>query len=382
MRRLIYLTAILMCTIAFSNAVASNYVELNINCPVEKDIYMCEPVTVPPPMKIEDFNVIRNNEVAFQVKETRSQFRKYTVTQYDYIFTDAQGNEANCTQKYYIPDSSINPPTLSKTINLCQNNPWSLIEKPIKDDYNFYADYKGSMGKLVSTCESSDIWCLAINLGVNTTKTGTYKFWVTNVLKEKYSLGNPGFVCESEPVLITMKVNPKPSAVLKKDPIIMEMGEFMNLMDMVEDNKGGVWKGSDIFSFKSVSDDQYFYYFPRKTGLHKLYYTVDNGACKNTYTMVIEVFSPRKSADALNVDDFTVFPNPTSGNAFVNLSNSIDVAHTISVYDVFGKQHIHLSVNDVKNSIFELDVNHLPNGIYMVEVRNPFSHSSKKLMIE
>ena len=84
----------------------------------------------------------------------------------------------------------------------------------------------------------------------------------------------------------------------------------MNLMDMVEGNTDGVWKGSNIFSFKSITKHQFFYFFPRKTGLHKLYYTVENGACKNTYTMVIEVFSPRKSADGLNVDDFTVFPNP------------------------------------------------------------------------
>jgi len=382
MRRSIAIITILIYafTCTFNSNAIGNSEEMSISCPQEKNIYMCEPTTVPPPMKIEDFSV--GNEVFFDIKKTSSTFKKYAVTQYDYTFKDIKGNQTSCSQKYFIPKETIDKPTLNKTINICQSNPFTLIDKPYEDNYYFYADYKGSVGKLVSSCENSDIWCLASDLGLNTTKTGTHKFWVTNVVKEQSKAGKQGYWCESEPVLVTMKVSAKPSAVLKTDPITMEMGEFMNLMDMVEENHSGSWKGENIFSFKSVTDEQYFYYFPRKTGLHKLFYTVDNGACKTTYTMVIEVFSPRMSADGLNKDNFTLFPNPTSGSAFVNLSNSLDVEHTISVFDLSGKKHFSLTANDVNNSMFELEVDHLSKGMYIVEVRNSFKVSSKKLMVE
>jgi len=372
---------IIALTYTYTSFAINNFEGLNIYCPQEKDIYMCEPTAVPPPMNFEDFDATNSSKIHFEVKETLSTFKKYIVTKYDYIFKDGKGNETSCSQKYYIPNETVQPPTLNKTINICQSNPFTLIDKPYEDNYYFYSDQKGEVGKLVSSCQNSDVWCLASDLGLSTSKTGTYTFWVTNVIKDRSSEEKSGFWCESEPVLITMKVNSKPTAMLKKDPITMEMGQFVNLMDMVEENKSGSWKGEDIFSFKSVTDHQFFYYFPRKTGLHKLYYTVDNEACKSTYTMVIEVFSPRKSA-ALTNDNFTVFPNPAKGAVFVNLSNSIDVEHSISVFDVSGKKQLSIDATDVKNNIFELNVNHLPQGIYVVEVRNPFSVSSKKLMIE
>jgi len=385
MRRSVAIFTILIYAFTCANNAHANgnYEALNISCPEEKNVYMCEPLAEPVPMKFEDFNAISADEISFEINESLSNFKKYKVTQYEYIFKDAYGNEIICIQKYYIPNEDIQPPSLSKTINICQNNSFTLIDKPYEDNYIFYEDNKGNIGKQVSSCENSDIWCLASDLGLNTSKSGTYTFWVTNVLKERSSSieDKAGFWCESEPVLITMEVNSKPTAVLKKDLVTMKMGEFLNLMDMVEENKEGVWKGNDIISFKSITDHQHFYYFPLKSGLHKLYYMVDNDACKSTYTMLIEVFSARKSAD-VTIDDFTVFPNPSKGNVFVNLSNSLDVEHTISVFDIAGKKQINLSVSDVKNTIFDLDLTHLSKGVYLVEVRNPFNVSTKKLMLE
>ena len=74
---------------------------------------------------------------------------------------------------------------------------------------------------------------------------------------------------------------------------------------------------------------------------------------------------------------FTVFPNPTKSTAFVNLSNSLDVEHSITVFDVAGKKHLYQTANNVKNNLFQLELGHLAKGVYIVEVRNAFSLSSK-----
>lgn len=370
---------------AFTCAInAFAYEALNISCPEEKVFYMCEPTAVPAPMKFEDFNAVSVNDVSFGINESISNFRKYKVTEYEYTFKDVYGNEIICFQKYYIPNEEIQPPSLERKINICQSNSFMLIDKPYQDNYLFYEDKKGSVGKLLSSCQNSDVWCLASDLGLNTAKAGTHTFWVTNVLKERSSSieDKVGFWCESEPVSITIEVAAKPTAVLKKDPVTMKMGEFLNLMDMVEENEDGIWKGNDIISFKSVTDHQFYYYFPLKSGLHKLYYMVDNGSCNSTYTMLIEVVNARESANALSIDNFTVFPNPSKGTVFVNLSNSLDVEHTISIFDIAGKKQFSQSVSDVKNTIFDLDLTHLTKGVYLVEVRNPFNVSTKKLMLD
>jgi len=391
MRKSIAIIVILMYAFAQVNA----YTETNysyesstaqVDCPEDEYIYMCEPTAVPPPMNEEEFYGAAaessGSERIFNVTSTTSQYSQFKKTTYEYSYTDADGNIINCWQHYYIPDNTIEKPAIIETLNICQNAQWTLIDKPYEDNYYFYTDNRGEVGEFMSSCENTDVWCLADNLNINTSKTGTHNFWVKKVVKESETTqANPGYWCESEATLLTIKVNAKPSAVLKESTMAMEMGEFMNLMNMVEENHTGVWKGKDILGFKSVTGQQFFYYFPRKTGLNKIYYTVGNGTCRKTYTLTTEVLSPRKKADSF-LDELIVFPNPASNKVFVNLSNSIDEVHTISLFDISGKLHASLPANDVKNNIFELDLSQLSKGIYIVEMRNSVGYSSKKLVVE
>lgn len=390
MRKSIAIIAILMYAFTEVNAFEERNCSyestaLQIDCPEDEYVYMCEPISVPPPRNEEDFygsSADSSSEMTFNVVSTTAQYAQFKKTTYEYSFTDADGNVVNCWQHYYIPDSQIEKPTISETLNICQNAQWTLIDKPYEDNYYFYTDNRGEIGELMSSCENTDVWCLADNLNINTSKTGTHKYWVKKVVKESSTTAsNPGYWCESEAALLTIKVNAKPSAVLKESTMAMEMGDFMNLMNMVEDNHSGAWKGKDILGFKSITGQQFFYYFPRKTGLNKLYYTVKNGDCQKTYTLTTVVLSPRLKAET-ELDDLIVFPNPSTDKVFVNLSNSVDETHTISVFDISGKRHINMIADNVKNTIFELDVNLLPKGVYIVEMRNAVNHSSKKLVVE
>jgi len=388
MRKSIAIIAILLYAFAEVNAYAEKdcsyeSTSIQVDCPEDEYIYMCEPSAVPPPMNEADFyGSDSSNEMTFNVVSTTSQYSQFKKTTYEYSFTDADGNISNCWQHYYIPDHTIEKPEITESLNICQNAQWTLIDKPYEDNYYFYADNRGEVGDFMSSCENTDVWCLADNLNINTSKTGTHNFWVKKVVKESStSETDQGYWCESDAVLLTIKVSAKPSAVLKESTMAMEMGDFMNLMSMVEDNHTGVWKGKDILGFKSITGQQFFYYFPRKTGLNKIYYTVSNGTCKKTYTLTTEVLSPRKIADSM-LEDLIVFPNPSSDKVFVNLSNSIDESHTISVFDISGKRHINMVADDVRNTIFELDVNQLLKGVYIVEMRNSIMSSSKKLIVE
>lgn len=358
-----------------------------VNCPQE-ETYLCDPIPPPPPLNFEDFEVIDNttpvDEIGFSVNDVVSRFNQYTIYTYTYYFWDEYGNRTRCSEKFYIPDDTIRPPVINSTLNICQGEESSVLQKPFNDNYLFYTDNNGSVGEFIESCEYNNLLCYGEQLGINTAVAGTYKFWVSKVVRDRFYFlweNKPYFSCESEPVQFTLNINPTPTAVLKDEIPSIRLGQYYNLMDMVEENHNGYWTGQNILSFNSTSG-QNFYFFPRKTGLNKVFYNIENGDCTETYTMVIEVQSLRLAENANLSHPLLVFPNPTHGKVYVNLSNSIDVEHSIEVFDINGKLHYAQNVNDVKNRLFEMDLNHLPKGVYVVEMRNELYSDFEKLVIE
>jgi len=358
-----------------------------VNCP-ERETYFCEPISPPPPMNFEDFEVTDNTtpveEIGFNMNNVVSQFNQYTIYTYNYYFWDEYGNRTNCSEKFYIPDDTIRPPAINSTINICQGEEESVLIKPFDDNYLFYTDNNGSVGEYIESCEYNNLLCYGEQLGINTAIAGTYKFWVSKVVRDRFYFlweNKPYFSCESEPVQFTLNINPAPAAVLKDGIPSMRMGQYFNLMEMVEENHDGYWTGQNILSFNSTTG-QNFYFFPKKAGLNKVFYNIKNGDCSETYTMVIEVQSLRLAENANLSDPLIVFPNPTHGKVFVNLSNSFDVEHSIEVFDINGKSHFQKTADNIKNILFDLDLSHLSKGVYIVEMRNEFSSDFEKLVIE
>jgi len=357
-----------------------------INCP-QRDIYLCESTKVPRALTLAEFDITDNvtpaNDINFSFRDDVSHFSQYSIYSYTYYFSDADGNRVQCGQRYYMPAKIAVPPAIDSTINICQGEEAIVLVKSYFDNYFFYADNNGSVGEFIGSCENSTVLCFGEHLGINTAVIGTYQFWVSKVVQERiFFEDKPYFRCDSEPVLFTLNINPTPSAVLKDEMPSVKLGEYFNLMDMVEENENGYWTGQNILRFGAANGQNYFYFFPKKTGLNKVFYNVQSGDCIQTQTLVINVQSYRL-ADGLSLfDPLIVFPNPTQGKIYVNLSNAIDVEHSIEVFDINGKLHHQQTVNNIKNTLFELDLSHLAKGVYLVETRNALEINSEKIIIE
>lgn len=356
-----------------------------VNCPVG-DIYLCESTKIIP-LELQDFevtdNVTPSNELSFSALRISNTLNQYKILTLKYFFYDADRNLTNCEQRYFLPKETLLPPSINSTINICQNEEAVVLTKPFNDYFLFYKDNNGTIGEMVGKSDYGQVSCYGENFGINTANTGTYKFWASRELRESEIMeGTPYYSCESEPVQFTVNINPANKVVLKEETLSIKMGQYYNLMELVEENKNGYWRGQDVFSFSSVTGQNYFYFYPQKTGLHKVFYAVNNGDCSEMHTKVIEVQSLRLANDHHLSDPLIIFPNPTHDKAYINLSNSIDAEHYIEVYDINGKLHDKQTVNNVKNTLFELNLADAPKGIYLVEVRNQFGISSKRLLKE
>lgn len=357
-----------------------------VACP-QANIYFCEPTEIPQPLTLKDFEVEDNitlaDEINFSFTSNISHFNQYTIYAYNYYFSDNDGNSTNCWQWHYMPDDTIVPPTFDSSINICHGAESSVLLKPFEDNYLFYIDNNGTVGEFVGSCENSNILCFGEHLGISTAKIRTHQFWVSKAIQEQvFFEDKPFYRCESELVSFTLNINPSPYAALKQDTLSMGLNEYYNLMDLVEKNKTGYWRGQDVLSFSGSSEENNFYFYPTKTGMNKIFYIVENGECFKTLTQVIEVQNFRLTESANLSDPLLIFPNPTEGEVYVNLSNSIDVEHSIEVFDINGKLLHNETVDNVKNTLFNLDLSHLPKGVYIIEARNAFNVSSEKLIMK
>ncbi|MBE50405.1 MAG: hypothetical protein CMP51_01810 [Flavobacteriales bacterium] len=81
-----------------------------------------------------------------------------------------------------------------------------------------------------------------------------------------------------------------------------------------------------------------------------------------------------------NIHEFTfeIFPNPTKGSVFIkgNTNN-----YKIKCYNVMG-EIVYEEFMDSKNSIEEIDLHHLPQGVYFIHASNHQVNFVKKILIE
>lgn len=82
------------------------------------------------------------------------------------------------------------------------------------------------------------------------------------------------------------------------------------------------------------------------------------------------------------VNELTIFPNPTTGEAFLEIDLTMSVNFSLEIYDLFGKKVLsHQNPNQTTQTI-PLNVNHLPNGTYSIQLLvNQKVLPSKKLIL-
>mgnify|MGYP001602240382 CR=1 FL=1 len=89
----------------------------------------------------------------------------------------------------------------------------------------------------------------------------------------------------------------------------------------------------------------------------------------------------------VNVNDFSlsdkisVYPNPSTGDVFINVGlsnmNSIDV----TLFNAIGEAVISKKINMPSNNEIKLDLNNKPDGIYLLEIETSEGNRTKKIII-
>jgi len=76
--------------------------------------------------------------------------------------------------------------------------------------------------------------------------------------------------------------------------------------------------------------------------------------------------------------DVAVFPNPSNGQFQINTTDKIE---SVKVFDVMGKLQTH-QLNVSSSTNLSLDISHLPQGIYIIEMNTGHSLVSKRIILQ
>lgn len=99
-----------------------------------------------------------------------------------------------------------------------------------------------------------------------------------------------------------------------------------------------------------------------------------NATCTSVYP--IGTYTTTLSVNKNSIDNFKIFPNPTS-LGFVNISSKNSAAMTVNVYDVLGKQVLNKTVSNNR-----LNVASLNSGVYIMKISQDNATITKKLVIK
>jgi len=106
-------------------------------------------------------------------------------------------------------------------------------------------------------------------------------------------------------------------------------------------------------------------------------FTIESNGGELNYT----VFGKNKSTNYISqVKDFAfnIYPNPSNGDFSIELGEDFYNAN-INLYDNFGKLIMTKSI--INSNLIGLDLNSLPNGIYIINVRTQFKSTTKRIII-
>ncbi|MCK4562888.1 MAG: T9SS type A sorting domain-containing protein, partial [Flavobacteriaceae bacterium] len=79
--------------------------------------------------------------------------------------------------------------------------------------------------------------------------------------------------------------------------------------------------------------------------------------------------------DKIDIDVFTIYPNPTKGNFRINKS-----VEKVEIYDLLGRKVKSFTGNFSADKSY--DVSTLKSSIYIIKIKSNLGNSSQRLVIE
>jgi len=285
---LLCVLASLLCYVHFAQAQQQSISSAGpvVTCPENHTMNICAPVGSPAPMKFEDFNPSDDNtptaEIEFAMEERKEVLTDVTVLTQQYTFTDKDGNSTHCELIYNIANRFMQAPVIDDQNQICQADFFRGL-KLGSANYIIYEDDNGKPGNNLGICDQPGLLCAAQNFGIDANQSGISKLWVTEFMSFP-----DASVCESSASLLNVEVIEKPSARLTTSTQKATAGSILNLMDFVEENTSGFWNGEGVYSTLNADGSTIWLFSATGEGVSKLYYTVSNFTCSQSYLLLIE----------------------------------------------------------------------------------------------
>jgi len=258
-----------------------------ITCPKESIVNICAPVGIPAVYALEDFSPTDDNtpvsEIDFDINQTVTTQTDFTIVSHVYSFTDKDGNSSTCEVVYNIANRFLEAPDTKEQNPICQGDIFAGV-KLGAGDYRIYANSEGSQGELLGLCDNPGILCAAEKLGVDGLTASNNQVWVSHFITFP-----DGSICESPVSMLEIEVLEKPKARLSSSSTIVFPGNVLVLMDLVEENTTGYWSGDYTSSIATADGKTAWVFSTTELGYAKLYYTVNNGPCSESYALIIDV---------------------------------------------------------------------------------------------
>ncbi|HTA28206.1 MAG TPA: T9SS type A sorting domain-containing protein [Bacteroidia bacterium] len=139
--------------------------------------------------------------------------------------------------------------------------------------------------------------------------------------------------------------------------------------------QGGVLKGSGVYGN---------YFYPDSVTSNKYhtvhYHFVDSSGCHGSLTDSIYVSSCLGIPDVMNGARFSVYPNPSNGNFFMEVNSEAGTVNNIEVINELG-QVIYFKQYPVVTTQYTIDLSHLPTGVYTLRLQTNSGSIVKKLVV-
>jgi hypothetical protein len=285
---------------------------------------------------------------------------------------DQAGNISSCTTRVTVRDL-IAPTALCKDITVYLNNNGIANIIPFQVD-NGSTDNCGSISRTVSRTQFT---CSDIGAAVN------------NFLTILDGSGNSA-ECTA---VVTVIDNIAPVAICHDTTVTLGPTDMVSVFSsMLADSSAdncAVWSFTPAVKVYSAAN----------IGQNNLIITVkdwsDNAASCTAVVTVLDNNPPERPEGAV-IDGIlnginhqkpgfkmAVFPNPTSGDAFLEFELPSDQAYTLQVTDVTGKTYLQEKGAGIKGSNrITLKMNQAPTGIYFVELRSQELKALNRLMVQ
>ena len=108
-----------------------------------------------------------------------------------------------------------------------------------------------------------------------------------------------------------------------------------------------------------------------------------SGGCDSVVTYNIQVVSTDVDDIFLSENDFTIAPNPTQGNVQIEFNLNQPIKISLSLNDLHGKQLAQPILNSNLNEGYhrlEVDISHLPKGIYFMTATTDFGVVTRRIL--